>query len=205
MSIATLENIPYNAGFAREQFLFYEMRITARFMIEGLKDNEILERICSENLFQYPTERNVRRIAKGCITRLKLLEDMRLVKAIAEEPQDIVKQICLYAMMKQFRVVAEFMITVIGAKFRTGDLNFSKVDINLFYAGLIEQSDTVASWSDSTIKKHKSLLAKLLVDNEYLDSSKSDKLNPVWINPVLENAIREKGEEAFLPAFNRFE
>ena len=53
---------PYNAVLTREQFLFYEMRTTARLIAEGLEDSEIIERVVQENLFQYPTEKMVKRM-----------------------------------------------------------------------------------------------------------------------------------------------
>ena len=40
------------------------------------------------------------------------------------------------------------------------------------------------------------------MENEYLDSSKAERLNPVLISPLLENAIRAAGQEIALPAFN---
>lgn len=43
---------------------------------------------------------------------------------------------------------------------------------------------------------------KMLIENEYLDSTDADHLNPVLISPLLENAIREDGQEIVLPAFN---
>ena len=62
----------------------------------------------------------------------------------------------------------------------------------------------MATWSDSTVTKLKQVIAKILVENEYIDNIKSVKLNPVWLQPVLENAIRESGDEIALPAFNCF-
>lgn len=69
---------------------------------------------------------------------------------------------------------------------------------------LQEQDDWVATWSDSTVTKVKQVLAKILVENEYLDSLTADHLNPVLISGVLENAIRASGDEIALPAFNCF-
>lgn len=53
-------------------------------------------------------------MAKACLKRLAAMDDIDLIKAIAEQPTDIAKQICLYAMMKQSRLIWEFMLTVIG-------------------------------------------------------------------------------------------
>ena len=172
---------PYIASLTREPFLFYEMRSTAKLMSEGLPEEAIAEEIVRQNLFQYPTEKSITRMAKACI-----------------------KQICLYAMMKQSRLVWEFMLTVIGEKYRLRDTSFGKIDLNAFFMRLQEQNDTVASWSDSTITKLKQIIARVLVETEYLDNLKADHLNPVWLHPVLENAIRSNGDTAILPAFNCF-
>ena len=189
---------PYNAAITREQFLFYEVRTTAKLLHEGCSSEEVVERIVSDNLFQYPTEKSVRKMALSCLRRLDALEDNSLVEAIATQPSD------LYAMMKQYRLIWDFMITVIGEKYRLSDTTFGKIDLNSYFLRLQEQDDRVAAWSDSTVTKLKQVIAKMLVENEYIDSIRATKLNPVWLHPVLENAIRENGDEIALPAFNCF-
>ncbi len=193
---------PYNAAITREQFLFYETRITARLLCEGLSQDEVIDRIVKDNLFQYPTEKSVKKMALACLRRLDALENQTLVEAIADQPSDVSKQICLYAMMRQYRLVQDFMLSVIGEKYRRLDSSFGKMDLNVFFQRLQEQDAWVASWSDSTITKLKQILQKLLVDNEYLDSTEATRLNPVLISSVLENAIRVDGQEFMLPAFN---
>ena len=99
-----------------------------------IRDREIVE----QNLFQYPTEKSITRMAKACIKRLHELEDDSLVSAIASQPTDVAKQICLYALMKQSRLVWEFMLTVIGEKYRLRDMSFGKIDLNTFFMRLQE-------------------------------------------------------------------
>ena len=195
---------PYIASLTREPFLFYEMRTTAKLMCNGLNDDEIVKQIVQQNLFQYPTERSISRMARACIKRLHGLEDEMLISGIASQPTDVAKQICLYAMMKQSRLVWEFMLTVIGEKYRLRDASFGKIDLNTFFMRLQEQNDTVASWSDTTITKLKQILTRVLVETEYLDNRRADHLNPVWLHPILENAIRSNGDVVVLPAFNCF-
>lgn len=195
---------PYNAAMTREQFLFYEMRITAKLKNEKLTDEEVADRIMSENLFQYPTEKSVRKMALACIRRLNAMDNDTLVQALATQPSDIAKQICLYAMMKQYRLVWDFMVTVIGEKYRLKDTSYGKIDLNTFFFYLQEQDDWVAMWSDSTITKVKQVFNKMLVENEYIDNTNADHLNPVCLNPLLENAIRSNNDDVVLPAFNCF-
>lgn len=204
--MAEINSSPYkgSAQITREQFLFYEMRTTAKLICEGLEDNEIIDRIVEDNLFQYPTEKSIRRMAKACIVRLKGICDIDLVEAVASQSSETAKQICLYAMMKQYRLVWDFMITVIGEKYRMQNFSFSQMDVNVFFMQLQEQDDYVAGWSESTMKKIRQILIRVLAENEYLDDIKADHINPVWLNPVLENAIRSNNDDRALAAFNCF-
>ena len=78
------------------------------------------------------------------------------------------------------------------------------MDVNVFFMQLQEQDDYVAGWSESTMKKIRQILIRVLAENEYLDDIKTDHINPVWLNPVLENAIRSNNDDRALAAFNCF-
>ena len=194
----------YNGSLTREQFLFYEIRVVASLIQQGLSRSEILLKIKEENLFQFPTERMISSIANTCFKRIDALESDTLVYHLANAPAEVAKQINLYAMMKYNRIVWDFMTTVIAEKYRTQEFEFSRRDINLFFFRLQEQSDTVASWSDSTINRIKQVLTHILVECEYLDSVRATKLNLIMIAPELEDEIRASNETAALAAFNCF-
>ena len=186
----------------REQFLFHEMRITAKLLNDGLTEAETINKIITDNLFQYPTERQIKNIARACIKRFKSLDDKVLVSAVATQSSEVAKQICLYSMMGYYRLIWDFMITVIGTKFKQQDLSFSKIDVNTFFMRLQEQDDGVSTWSESTVKKVKQVLVRILVENNYLDNAKSDHLNPIMIHTILESSIRNNNDNAALSAFN---
>ena len=195
-------NSKYSASLTREQFLFHEMRITAKLLSDGLTEAETINKIITENLFQYPTERQIKNIARACIKRFKSLDDKVLVSTVATQSSEVAKQICLYSMMKYYRLIWDFMITVIGTKFKQQDLSFGKIDVNTFFMRLQEQDDGVSTWSESTVKKVKQVLVRILVENNYLDNAKSDHLNPIMIHTILENSIRNNNDNAALSAFN---
>lgn len=195
----------YKASLTREQYLFHEVRTTARLLNEGLSDEDTVKRIVDDNLFQYPTEKSVQRMAKACIRRLRSMNDDSLISAIATQSTETSKQICLYAFMTDYKLVWDFMVTVIGEKYRTLDNHFSKVDVNVYMNKLIEQNPEVAEWTQDTVNKIKQVLIKTLVENEYLDDTKSEELKPVWLNSLLENSIRNSGRLQALHAFNCFD
>ena len=181
------------------------MRIVAKFMVDGKNESEITDIITKDNLFQYPTERMTVGMVRACYRRLNLLSSERLIRNVAEHPVEEAKQICLYAIMKDNRLVWDFMVTVIGEKYRNQDFSYGKLDLTSFFTRLQEQNEAIAGWSESTVKKLKSVLNRILRENDYLDSIKAGHLNPVWLYPELENVIRTNGDQAVLPAFNRFE
>ena len=107
-------------------------------------------------------------------------------------------------MMKQYRLVWDYMITVIGKKYEEQDMSYGKMDLNVFFMRLQEQDDDVAGWADATIQKIKRVLNRILIENEYIDGPRATKLNPVMISSEVENAIKANGDEVALPAFNCF-
>lgn len=196
--------MPYNGTLTAEQFLFYEIRIVSRQYLEGKSIDEIIEYIKRDNLFQYPTEREVSRLTRACFKRLVALGNEKLVYELANAPVEVAKQINLYAMMRYNRLVREFMIDLIGEKYRQHDFSYTKKDINVFFSRLREQNDNIATWSEKTITKLKQVLTKCLIETEMLDSFRDHELNPIYISAELESGIRENRDLNALSAFNCF-
>ena len=190
----------YRASLTREPFLFREMRITAQELQTGDDDAAIVERIVQQNLYQYPTERSLRGMARACLRRLHLL-DGEAVRQIATAPAAIARQLCLYALMKDSRLVAEFFVQIVGGKYRQHDTNLARADVSAFFLRLQEQNDQVAAWSDTTIGKLTSILMGLLVQNAYLENNKSTTLQPVTLVAPVRDAIERLGDTVLLPAF----
>lgn len=192
----------YNGSLTAEQFLFYEIRIAAKFYLNGIAIEEAVAKIKKENLFQYPTERQVSRLARACYKRLDALDNEQLIHELAFAPSEIAKQINLYAMMRYNRLVWEFMIGVIGEKYRNQDFSFSRKDINAFFTRLQAQDDSVSAWSENTISKIKSVLIRVLIETGYLDNLRDTTLNPVFLCEELEAGIKQNNDFDALPAFN---
>lgn len=196
---------PYSGSLTREQFLFNEMRVAAKLKLEINEDEKIIDKIYSENLFQYKTEKSLKNISNVCIKRLNSVNNDNIIKIIASAPSEASKQACLYAMMKQHRLVWDFFINNIGQKFCNHDYNFSNIDINVFVLQLQEQDEWVATWSESTINKIKQVLKKVMLENKYLDNRNSTKLNKILLDNSLKQEIIKNNDKIALKAFNNFE
>lgn len=194
----------YSGTITAEQFLFYEIRIASKYYLDGVPAEAAIEEIKTNNLFQYPTERLVSRMVRSCYKRLDALDSNMLRQELSTAPVEIAKQINLYAMMRYNRLVWDFMVGVVGEKYRSQDFSFTHKDLNAFFSHLQEQNDDVAGWSESTIGKIKQVLTKILVEVQILDTFKSARLNPVFLCEELEDGIRSNRDTEALAAFNCF-
>lgn len=192
----------YGGMITREQFCFFETRTVARLICEGKSEQEIVQEVVENNLFQYPTERSLVSISKACYKRMMSLEDVDLVNIVAYQPMEVSKQVCLYAMMKTYPIVWDFMVQVIGEKYRVFDMSFGQIDLNEFFMRAKDNNEEVAEWSEATVTKIKQVLRKMLVENEYLDDVRADHLNSVYLESKLEECIRANNDEEALLAFN---
>ena len=200
-----MRNRVYSGALTAEQFLFYEIRIAAGYYMNGDSLQQAAEQIAEGNLFQYPTLREeVKRMTKACYRRLDALGDQELVSELRSAPADIARQINLYAMMRDNLLVWEFMVQLIGEKYRMQDFHLDRKDINGFFSRLQAQSDQIAGWSDSTIDKIRGVLLRSLVETEQLDSTRSTSLHPILISEELKTGMMRNGDREALVAFNCF-
>lgn len=193
----------YDGALTREQFMFLEMRKVAQMTIQGMTEEEILSRVYDDNLFQYPTQREIKSKCRACLKRVAQIKGMpRMMEALAEGLAADGRLAALIALMLQNRLVAEFMVGVVGEKYRTLDYSLTRKDMNLFLMRLAEQDENVAGWREQTVKRIRGVLHRCLTETGYLDDMRTEKLNPVLLPMEMENELRENGLRAFLPAFN---
>ena len=74
--------------------------------------------------------------------------------------------------------------------------------MNAYFVRLEEEFDNFATSSETTIAKLKQVLKKCLVEVGMLESARSERLVPIYIDPEVRAAIEAKGDYAALPAFN---
>jgi hypothetical protein len=194
----------YNGSLTAEQFLFYEIRIVAPLRLDKVALDDAIEKIKRDNLFQYPTERQVARMTRACWKRIDALDNDALVYELANASNAVAKQINLYAVMRQNRLVWDVMTRLIGEKYRRLDFSYSRRDLNVFFSNIQVENAQVASWSEKTVEKIKGVLGRMLVETGYLDTPRSAALNRFLLCRELEEGVRANGDLDALPAFNCF-
>jgi hypothetical protein len=176
---------PYKASLTGQPFLFSEMRIVARMRIDGMTDDEIMEKVWNENLFQCNGRKGVRRTMNAVLLRLNALDDT-LLSLVAEGLADAAKVAVIYSIMKTSRLFREFMYHVYMPNARLSDGRVGRTEVDAFFRMLQEQDDTVASWSPSTVQKLQQVIVKILADAGLINNTR-DRL---VLRPILSFELR---------------
>ena len=191
----------------REQFLLREIRIVAALRLQGLTDAEIIARAVEENLFQYPSATNLRRIARTCLCRLDALEAG--VPGVAEKLTCLVvgglpeqaSQVNMYALMLTYPLVGKFMTEVVAERLQQGEAELTRQDINVFFTRLQVEDAKAVSWTEATENRIKSTLTNCLVQAGYLEKRTSTKLQCPLLSEEVKECIIANGDAYLLPAF----
>lgn len=189
------------ACITREQFLLRETRVVARLRAQGLTDDQVVNRVAAENLIQYPTDHMVRNIATVCVKRLNALSSPALESIIAGGEPEAAAQANLYAMMRTYPLVRDFMESVVARRYEERDLTLGKREMNAWVTRLRADYENISKLSDSTMTKVKQVLRNALVRCGMLRSSRSSELLPVTLDLDVRDAIVALGDERALRAF----
>lgn len=181
------------------------MRIVADLRTQGEPDDEIIQRVKRENLFQYGTERMLADRARVCLQRLDALENAdaspesreaaaRLTELIAHGAPEAAGQANLYAMIRRYELMRAFIGIEIADRLACLDYTFTRVDMNAFFTRYQLENAEAATWSDATVYRIKSTLASCLINVSMLDSTKGGHLSPLMLDFDVESAMKENGD-----------
>lgn len=188
----------------REKFLAKELRIVAQMRCEGKTDKQIIDAAVEDNLFQFPTTRESRSIARACLQRLDALDSNRLIELAAFGTIAQLTQVNVYAMMQHYRLMRMFMVKEIGVRYASLTPLFTTVDMNSFMTRYQTEHKEARDWSESTITRIKGTLHHCLIEGGYLRPG-SEELCPIMLDHEVELAIRNIGDTEALCAFNCLE
>ena len=188
-----------------------EMRIVASLVVQWESLDEVAEHVIRDNLFQCSSARSSHERSRDCIARLVTLREGehandeacdRLVRILAEGSFDQAAQVNLYLLMIRFDLMRSFMIEEIGARIEAMDSSFTKADLGAFLTRFQLEYPGADKWSDETITRLKGVLSYCLVQVGFLETASSEKLQPVFLDYEVEQAIRDNGDADLLFAFD---
>ncbi|HCC06815.1 MAG TPA: DUF1819 domain-containing protein [Clostridiales bacterium] len=189
--------LEYSGGMVSRPFLYTETKQTAKLMVAGVSKDEIKSKAINDNIYQVPSADRANGVMNTAYRRLSVFDD-NLVKAIAESDITTSKVLVFIGIMRTDRLVFEFMHEVFREKVILGDMTIKSVDLDKFFDAKKAQSDIVAKFSESTVKKLKSSYLRILYEIGLLTENNDIKL--VNIDYKVEEHLKANGMTAYLNA-----
>ncbi len=198
----------------REQFLPHEMRIVAALRMQGASDEQVIVRVKSENLFQYPTERMVANRATVCLRRLDAMVPTDAVCAAVEAASSLTRlmasgtptqadQAIFYSMICRYDIVRELVLVEVGERLQNFDYAFTAVDLNAFMTRFTTEYPDAARWTEATVKRIKGSLRQTLRHAGLIGEGQgpeSERLSPLFLDSDVERALVQLGEQSLIAA-----
>lgn len=190
----------YSAGMVSCLFWLSETRKTAELLVAGKEINEIKKLVIKENIYQVKAEIRAKRIFGAILRRLESLPN-DIVGKIAKGDIGTVKLLLLIGIMKTDLLFFEFVNEVHRQAIILGENKITDRVINAFFDLKKTQSQLVATWSDSTIKKLKQCYTKMLFEAGVLNSATNKR--KIIIPPVdykLRKLLKDNNLQVYLNA-----
>ena len=146
--------------------LFYQEAISAVDLFIKSKDwTKVREEILKTNLFQTRTQNSLERICREVLSRLKFLSSEQL-KIIQDGSRQEQLQMLWIAVCKRYSFISDFAIEVIREKFLLMDYALTEEDYTIFFDTKAEWHEELEKLKDSTKKKLKQVLFRILREAE---------------------------------------
>jgi len=193
----------YKMSFTTGALLYHESVKAAELYVEVQDWATVKKRIIESNLFQARRESTLKRVCNEIISRLKLLSP-ELIQIISDGSRQ--DQILWVAVCRRHNFIHDFAIEVIREKFLRMDYSFSELDYDVFFDTKTEWHDELNGLKDSTKKKLRQVVLKMLRDAEIISNNMivpaliskrtakallNDKPEHYMVLPVSEKDIRE--------------
>lgn len=188
----------YSAGNVSNLLWFVEMRETAK-LLQNHDVKEIKRMVVEENIYQQKAENRARR-EFNCIKRRLDAIPKSLVKELIDAEINTAKIIALIAAMATDILLFELMYEVYRIKLNMDEDVLKDADLNMFFNRKIEQSDIVAGWSDTAIKKLKQTYCKYMQEAGLLQVpiKNERKIIKPYVDVELRNILLTNSMEKYL-------
>lgn len=146
--------------------LFYQEAVLAADLYVKSKDwTRVREEILKTNLFQIKTSSALKRICSEVLSRLKPLS-LEQLKIIQEGSRQEQLQILWVAVCKRYSFIRDFAVEVIREKFLLMDYSLAEEEYTIFFDTKAEWHEELEKLKDSTKKKLKQVLFRMLREAE---------------------------------------
>lgn len=181
----------YNAEISAGSLLVPESRRIAAFMLSEPNAEAWEAAIVRDNILQKKPA-TAKRQANLIRKRLQTL-DAQGLKLIADGDVELCSQLLMAAAMRHSQLMADFMRDVYATDLRQLERHLSHRQWDNFLADCAHRDEVVSTWASSTKLKLFEVIARILTEAKFLDSTQHLQLTPPMLHPRLHTYLSQLG------------
>ena len=187
----------YYGDIVAGSLLIAESRIVAKLLLQNTDERGWHQAIVVDNLLQKRSPVAAKRQARLIKNRLALMKPA-LWRMVYEGTKDVAIQALLAAAIKHSRLLGDFMEKVVKENWRTFNSKVAPKDWSHFFESCEQADPHIIQWSESTKKKLKQVVFRILAEAGYLEGTRSGKLQTVSIVPGIQQYLVANQEKYVL-------
>ena len=177
--------------------LIPESRKIARLLLQGVNDDGWQKAIEIYNILQKRSPVTAKRQARLIKNRLILMK-ADLWDLVHNGNSEVSIQALLAAAIKHSRLLGDFMNQVVHENWRTFKPEISVKDWRSFFDTCSQADPQILEWTESTQKKLKQIIFRILAESNYIDTTRSGKLQSVAVLPEIKKYLTDNSENYVL-------
>ena len=172
----------YNAQISAGSLLLKESREIAKLLIDQADDAVWHRALVVDNVLQKKSPSSALRMAVLIRNRLEPLDKAHWM-LVLDRDRVVAIQVLLLAAINHSQMLSDFLQEVVREHFRTFKQTLTLSDWSNFLEACENRDQTVSGWSETTKKKLRQVIIRILAEAGYLDSSRSMQIAPIAIHP----------------------
>ena len=190
----------YSAGLTSKLFWLQESKKTAEYILRGYNRSEIRKIAWEENIYQVKAEYRAYEVLNGTYRRVFALPEA-VLQAFTTCDVETAKILNLIAILIDSRLFFEFFHEVYDEKIRLGEKEITDRDLNVFFSDKAMQSDVVANWTETAVRKLKQCFMRMMFEAGLLENStKPRNIRLIHIDYRTEELLNANGLGEYLKA-----
>jgi len=195
--VSLVDSKHYTANLTVAALLVPESRKIAQLMLSEVDDREWKDVVEVQNVLQKRSVATAKRIASLIRSRLKLMKPA-LWKLVVEGDSEVSRHAILSATVKHSPLLGDYLDTVVRGQFRSFEEQLTLRLWDEFVQQCLQRDSSMSEFPESTARKVRANVHKVLYEAGYLSNRHSMELQHVEIAPEVISYLEENNEEYVL-------
>ncbi|MBG0773464.1 DUF1819 family protein [Oleidesulfovibrio alaskensis] len=187
-----MESSAYNGEIVAGSLLIPESRVIANLLIEGADDHLFHQKVIIENILQKRSPASAKRQAKLIRNRLGSF-DGELLQLIQNGSHEQAVQLLLASAIMHSHLLGDFIKQAITTQIKTYQKEISYRDWDYFFEECKHRDPSLEKWAESTTKKVRQVIFRILAEAGIIDSTRTMNLLPFSLLPEVKELLEKHG------------